>query len=103
MVLSSNLYLYVQICFHLWYADCNETGLTDQSGMENRAGCADRGFVNSSSISGGVVCYNGTTEGSRAVYFCNDGFVLMGNEARVCQSGGKWKGDIPLCIQQPSK
>ena len=56
--------------------------------------------MNSSSISDGVVCYNGTTEGSRAVYICNDGYNLMeGNEAtRICQSDGNWNGSIPQCI-----
>ena len=56
--------------------------------------------MNSSSISNGVVCYNGTTEWSRAVYVCNGGYNLMeGNEAtRVCQSDGNWNGSIPKCI-----
>ena len=56
--------------------------------------------MNSSSISNGVVCYNETTEGSRAVYICDDGYNLMeGNEAtRVCQSDGNWNGSIPKCI-----
>ena len=56
--------------------------------------------MSGSSISGGVVCYNGTIEGSRAVYICNSGFVLMeGNEeTRVCQSDGIWNGSIPQCI-----
>ena len=59
--------------------------------------------MNSSSISGGVVCYNGTTAGSRAVYICNDGFVLMeANETRVCQSDGMWNGSIPRCIPEES-
>ena len=64
--------------------------------------CADRGFVSSSSISGGVVCYNRTTGGSTAVYICNDGFVLMegGKATRVCQSDGNWSGSTPQCIPQ---
>ena len=62
--------------------------------------CTDKGFVSSSSISGGVVCYNGTTAGSRAVYICNVGFVLMGNKARVCQRDGSWNGSIPQCIPE---
>ena len=80
------------------YAGCNEADLIDQDETLNTASCADRGFVNSSSISGGMVCYNGTTAGSRADYICNDGFVLDGNKAtRVCQSDGNWNGSIPRC------
>ena len=48
-------------------------------------------------FSDGSICYNGTTEGSTALYICNDGFALVGNEARVCQSGGNWSGSIPVC------
>lgn len=86
--------------FHLLYAGCNEADLI---GTLNTASCADRGFVKSSYISGGVVCYNGTTEGSRAVYICNDGFVLMGNEAtRICQSDGNWNGSMSHCfLEEP--
>jgi len=82
----------------MWYTGCNEADLTDQSGTANPASCTDRRLVNSFSISGGVVCYNGTTAGSRAVYICSVGFVLMGNEARICQSDGIWNGSIPQCI-----
>ena len=54
--------------------------------------------MNSSVILDGVVCYNGTTVGSRAVYICNDGFMLVGNEARVCQDEVSWSGNMPQCI-----
>ena len=83
---------------NLYSAGCNGADLTGQSGTANSTRCTDRGFVSGSSISGGVVCYNTTTEGSRAVYICIDGFVLMGNETRVCQSDGSWNGSIPQCI-----
>ena len=85
------------------YAGCNEADLIDQDETLNTASCADRGFVNSSSISGGVVCYNGAIAGSRADYICNDGFVLDGNRAtRVCQSDGYWNGSIPQCsLEEP--
>ena len=81
---------------------CNEADLADQGRTLNPARCADRGFVNTSSISGGVLCYNGTTTGSRAVYICNDGFILVGNEVRVCQSDGNWNGSIPWCFSEES-
>jgi len=60
--------------------------------------CIERGFVDGSSFSDGVVCFNR----SRAVYICNDGFVLMGNEVRVCQTDGNWNGRTPQCILQGS-
>jgi len=93
--------LYITRHYFLWYAVCSEEGLTqDQSGAANSTRCTDRGLANSLFISGGVVCYNGTTIGSRAVYICNEGFLLMeGNEAtRVCQSDANWNGSTPQCI-----
>jgi len=86
----------------LLYAGCTNADLSDHSGTANTASCADRRFVNSSSISGGAVCYNGTTAGSLAVYFCNDDFVLIGNEARVCLGDGNWNGSIPQCVRMES-
>ena len=86
--------------YHLRYVGCNKADLTGQSGTLNTSRCGNRGFVNSSTISNGVVCYNETTAGSRAIYICNDGFNLMGTEARFCQSDGSWNGTIPLCIQE---
>ena len=93
--------LYITRHYYLWYAVCSEEGLTqDQSGTANSTRCTDRGLANSLFISGGVVCYNGTTIVSRAVYICNEDFVLMeGNEAtRVCQSDANWNGSTPQCI-----
>jgi len=83
----------------VWYPGCNETDLTNRGGTVNTARCAERGFVNSSSISGGVVCYNTNTAGSKAVYICDDNFLLMeGDEVRICQSDGIWNGSIPQCF-----
>ena len=79
------------------YAGCAEEGFTDKSGTVDPR-CADRGFLNGSSISDGVVCYNGTIEGSGAVCICDDGFVLMGNELEVCPSNGSWNGSMRSCI-----
>ena len=48
------------------------------------------------SILEGVVCYNGTTAESTAVYICNN--ITQGNEVtRVCQSDGTWNGTISSC------
>ena len=60
--------------------------------------CADKGFANTLPIPSGVACYNTTTEGSEAVYICDDGFHHDGAAARVCQSGGVWDGSIPQCL-----
>jgi len=93
--------VYVHRC--LWYAVCSGEALTqDQRGIGNSTRCADRGLTNNLFISGGVVCYNGTTIGSIAVYICNDGFVLLeGDEAtRVCQSDANWNGSIPQCTPE---
>ena len=56
--------------------------------------------TNKASISGGAVCYNETSAGSKAVYVCNGGLVLMGNKTRVCQRDGHWNGSIPQCIPE---
>ena len=62
--------------------------------------CTDR-FVNSLPICNGVVCYNGTTALSEAVYICDDNFYPIGEATRVCQNDGKWNGSIPQCIMSP--
>ena len=96
---SQMVYMCIHIFYiYLWCLECDEADLTEENGTTNTARCADRGFVNISVISDGVVCYNGTTVGSRAVYVCNDGFLLVGNEARVCQNDVRWNGSMPQCI-----
>lgn len=101
----SDCWLYVGCMFpsKVRRTECNVTdlGITTRSEtLDSR--CVDRGFVSGSSISGGVVCYNGTTDGSTAVYICNDGFVLMevDKATRICQSDGNWSGSTPQCIPQ---
>ena len=39
----------------------------------------------------------GTTVGSKALYFCNDGYVLFGAEFRTCQENGQWFPGVPIC------
>lgn len=41
---------------------------------------------------------SGTTFSSTALYECDDGFVLVGDEVRVCQDSGEWTGEDPECI-----
>ena len=50
------------------------------------------------SITGGLVNYNGTKEGSVATYQCDKGYLLHGNIHRVCQSDGNWDGNVPMCV-----
>ena len=57
--------------------------MTDLTSIDAVRLCADRGFVNTFTISSGVVCYNRTTLGSEVVYICEDGFHQDGAATRV--------------------
>ena len=86
--------------FICMYAECTATDLTDlgttmQNGTVDQR-CQNMNFENSSSITNGVVCYNGTTEGSIALYIC-DNITQQNEVTRVCQSDGTWTGTIPSC------
>ena len=99
---TSNQEVNIHDCiFHLQHTDCNVTDLGNVTQTEIEYPMC-RSSVSSVSISGGAVCYNGTTVGSKAVYICNDGLILMGNEARVCQGDGNWNGSIPRCMPEKS-
>ena len=39
----------------------------------------------------------GTTFGKTAMYSCNTGYNLMGDNTRTCQATGKWSGSEPTC------
>ena len=45
----------------------------------------------------GEVTLTGTTLRSEALYSCNSGFVLVGENRRVCQTNGEWSGEAPTC------
>ena len=45
----------------------------------------------------GDVSLRTTTFNSRAAYSCNNGFLLVGQTTRVCQSNGEWSGKAPVC------
>ena len=52
------------------------------------------------SPSNGYGDYTATTEGSTVVYSCDPGFVLCGDENRICLSTGIWSGSVPDCISE---
>ena len=52
------------------------------------------------SLPHGLVCYSGNSSTSVAVYMCYEGYSLVGNSSRVCQSNGNWNGTIPYCIAE---
>ena len=35
--------------------------------------------------------------GGQAVYSCDDGYLLKGDQKRVCLSSGRWEGSDPVC------
>uniref|UniRef100_A0A1X7VTZ5 Sushi domain-containing protein n=1 Tax=Amphimedon queenslandica TaxID=400682 RepID=A0A1X7VTZ5_AMPQE len=40
---------------------------------------------------------HGGHEGYHWSYLCRQGFELVGNRERVCQSNGQWSGQLPIC------
>ena len=84
-----------KLVFNIYNSGCFLSDLTPTDAARK---CADRGFVNTVSISSGVVCYNRTTTRSEAVYICDEGFHQDGAATRVCQSDGVWNGSIPQCL-----
>ena len=47
----------------------------------------------------GVVLFESTNVGSTAQYVCNDGFLVSGDEVRMCEARGMWSGSEPVCEQ----
>lgn len=45
----------------------------------------------------GQVMVMGTTLGSRAMYTCNPGYILLGSATRRCKASGLWCGSEPTC------
>ena len=45
----------------------------------------------------GDVITNGTTLGSTASYMCGEGYLLVGNSVRMCQTNGTWTNSEPSC------
>uniref|UniRef100_A0A8C5MSM7 Inactive serine protease PAMR1 n=1 Tax=Leptobrachium leishanense TaxID=445787 RepID=A0A8C5MSM7_9ANUR len=42
---------------------------------------------------------NLVTVGSSIHYFCNNSYILSGNQQRTCLEGGQWSGKQPICIK----
>ena len=45
----------------------------------------------------GQVRPTGTTFGETAIYSCNTGYNLVGDNNRTCQATGEWSGSEPTC------
>ena len=45
----------------------------------------------------GVVTTTGQRPGDLASYSCNEGYIIQGDDTRVCQNSGEWSGDAPTC------
>lgn len=52
-------------------------------------------------ITGGPELINGRYAkiGTVLTFFCNNSYVLSGNEMRTCQQNGEWSGKQPICIK----
>ena len=46
----------------------------------------------------GAVDFFNTTVGSLAMYYCDDGYKLVGTEQRTCLVNGTWLGIVPSCV-----
>ena len=45
----------------------------------------------------GRVSFQSTVFGSVALYFCEQGFTINGEESRTCALNGEWTGKQPTC------
>lgn len=45
----------------------------------------------------GSVTLSGTQLGSKASYYCTEGYVLIGESERVCLASREWSGVAPTC------
>uniref|UniRef100_A0A2I2YGE5 Inactive serine protease PAMR1 n=1 Tax=Gorilla gorilla gorilla TaxID=9595 RepID=A0A2I2YGE5_GORGO len=78
------------------------TGQRCENLLEER-NCSDPGgSVNGyQKITGGPGLINGRHAkiGTVVSFFCNNSYVLSGNEKRTCQQNGEWSGKQPICIK----
>ena len=78
-----------------FFTDSQET-ITDRA-TDSRCSQLSHNTTGSVRFPNGVVCFNGTTQGSTAVYICDQGYHLD-NDIRVCQHNGNWSGDVVVCL-----
>ncbi len=45
----------------------------------------------------GLVTFTSRRPGSGATYTCDSGYIINGNERRVCQPDGSWSNSEPTC------
>ena len=45
----------------------------------------------------GDVTLTGIKVGSTATYTCDEGYLLVGEDTRTCQSDMEWSGEAPIC------
>ncbi|KAK3589286.1 hypothetical protein CHS0354_008348 [Potamilus streckersoni] len=97
---------------HLAGRTCRKSCEKDNDCVSSRKSCRCDGFCGLSCVNENLRCPdtnqaipNGRMEfdpnnkfGSFAKYYCNDGYILKGMQARVCQADGTWSGNVPVCI-----
>uniref|UniRef100_F7BHC8 Inactive serine protease PAMR1 n=1 Tax=Callithrix jacchus TaxID=9483 RepID=F7BHC8_CALJA len=75
----------------------------DSLSVLEESNCSDPGVpVNGyKKITGGPGLINGHSAkiGTIMSFFCNNSYVLSGNEKRTCQQNGEWSGKQPICIK----
>lgn len=47
---------------------------------------------------GHVIYPSGIIVGAKAVYTCNDGFIVRGDNERKCLLTRNWDGESPVCM-----
>ena len=48
-------------------------------------------------IDNGAVDDGDNLPGTKAMYTCNYGYILVGSSKRLCQDNGTWAGTEPVC------
>ena len=54
--------------------------------------CGDPGIPDDGTTTGTI-----TTFGSVVTHSCDDGFVLLGADERICLESGNWSAPLPSC------
>ena len=51
----------------------------------------------------GFVVFTTTTVGSPAQYSCKLGYLLLGEDIRVCTETGEWSDEEPECVRKSER